>query len=108
MGYFTASIEWAHNINQPDAWKQWWYNPQAKIYNFIGKDNIPFHTVIWPAMILAHGELNLPYDVPANQYLTMGGTKASKSRGGVLWLPEYLERYDADPLRYMLTANAPI
>ncbi|MFA7249219.1 MAG: class I tRNA ligase family protein, partial [Dehalococcoidia bacterium] len=79
----------------------------SRTFHFIGKDNIPFHTVIWPAMILGHGDLDLPYDVPANQYLTMGGTKASKSRGGVIWLPEFLERYDPDALRYMLTANAP-
>ncbi len=52
MGYFTASIEWAHNIGQPDAWKKWWYNPDAKIYNFIGKDNIEFHTIIWPAELM--------------------------------------------------------
>src|SRR5690606_24278580 len=71
MGYFTASVEWAHNAGQPDAWKQWWYNPEAKIYNFIGKDNIPFHTVIWQAELLGvdgiynEGDdtpLQLPYD----------------------------------------------
>ena len=75
MGYFTASIEWAKNIGKPDEWKKWWYNPDAKIYNFIGKDNIPFHTIIWQAELFGidgiYNEnddtpLQLPYDVPAN------------------------------------------
>src|SRR5690606_6996033 len=91
----------------PEAWRRWWTNPDARTVYFIGKDNIPFHTVIWPAMLLAHGELNLPYDVPANQYLTMSGTKASKSRGGAVYTPDYLDRYDPDPLRYVLTASMP-
>ena len=111
IGYLSATVEWAASEANPsgdaEAWRDWWTSDTSKTYHFIGKDNIPFHTVIWPAMILGHGDLNLPYDVPANQYLTMGGTKASKSRGGVIWLPEYLERYDPDPLRYMMTANAP-
>ena len=113
IGYLSATIEWAASeanpTGDPEAWRDWWTaDPRtSRTYHFIGKDNIPFHTVIWPAMILGHGELNLPYDVPANQYLTMGGTKASKSRGGAIWLPDYLERFDPDALRYMLTANAP-
>ena len=78
IGYFSASIEWARNRGTPDAWQDWWYDPGAQIYNFIGKDNIPFHTIIWPAELIAVGrlycdgcetELNLPYDVPANEYL---------------------------------------
>ena len=111
IGYLSAAKEWAAsplNANgTPEDWRDWWQAPDAKTVYFIGKDNIPFHTVIWPAMLLGHGELNLPYDVPANQYLTMGGTKASKSRGGVVWAPDYLERHDPDPLRYYLTAAAP-
>ncbi len=111
IGYLSATVEWAASEANPtgnaEAWRDFWTSDTSRTYHFIGKDNIPFHTVIWPSMILGHGDLNLPYDVPANQYLTMGGTKASKSRGGVIWLPEYLERYDPDPLRYMMTANAP-
>lgn len=111
IGYLSATKEWAASDRNPsgnaEAWRDWWLDRAARTVYFIGKDNIPFHTVIWPSMLMGYGDLNLPYDVPANQYLTMGGTKASKSRGGVLWLPDYLERYDPDPLRYMLTASAP-
>lgn len=116
MGYLTASVEWAKNIGQPDAWKNWWYNPQAKIYNFIGKDNILFHTIIWQAELLGISGLyndngaaamNLPYDVPANQYLNLEGRQFSKSRGWYISAPDLLERYDPDPIRFYLTANAP-
>ncbi|MDP2328652.1 MAG: methionine--tRNA ligase [Dehalococcoidia bacterium] len=111
IGYLSASKEWAASPLNPSGnaedWRAWWEGDTAKTVYFIGKDNIPFHTVIWPAMLMGFGGLNLPYDVPANQYLTMSGAKASKSRGGVVWMPDYLERYDPDPLRYLLTASAP-
>ncbi|MFP4321843.1 MAG: methionine--tRNA ligase [Anaerolineales bacterium] len=115
MGYLSASIEWAHNNGTPDAWKDWWYNPNARIYNFIGKDNIFFHTVMWQAELLSisglYGEPNqpftLPYDVPANQYLNLEGKQFSKSRGWYISAPELLDRYDPDSLRYYLTAVAP-
>jgi len=115
IGYLSATKEWAASAanlagnpsGNAEDWRDWWTDPAARTEYFQGKDNVPFHTVIWPAMLMGYGGLNLPYDVPANQYLTMSGTKASKSRGGVVWLPEYLERYDPDPLRYMMTANAP-
>lgn len=116
IGYLSASIEWAKNIGQPDAWKQWWYNPQAKIYNFIGKDNIEFHTVIWPAELLGidglyakegDGHLNLPYDVPANEFLNIEGQKFSKSRNWAVWVPDILERYDPDAIRYCIAASFP-
>ena len=111
IGYLSATKEWAAspaNLSGNDnEWRAWWTEPNARTVYFIGKDNIPFHTVIWPAMLMAYGELNLPFDVPANQYLMMSGTKASKSRGGVLWAPDYLERYEADPLRYVLAASMP-
>ncbi|MCJ7668020.1 MAG: class I tRNA ligase family protein, partial [Anaerolineae bacterium] len=73
----------------------------------IGKDNIPFHTIIWPAMLMGYGGLNLPYDVPANEYLNLEGRQLSTSRNWAIWLPDYLSRYDPDPLRYYLTINAP-
>jgi methionyl-tRNA synthetase len=116
IGYLSAAIEWANNVGQPDKWKEWWYNPDARTVYFIGKDNIPFHTVIWPA-ILASAEriyeddesqrLNLPYDVPSNEFLNMESRKVSGSRGWAVWVLDFLSRYDADALRYYLTANAP-
>ncbi len=107
IGYLSASKEWARRIGQPERWRDFWERPDAKSYYFIGKDNIFFHTVWWPAVLMAHGGLNLPYDVPANQYLTMSGSKASTSRNWAVWLPDALERYDPDPLRYALAANMP-
>lgn len=116
MGYLTATVEWAHNTGQPDAWKQWWYNPQARIYNFLGKDNIIFHTIIWPAELLGisgiynegdNTPINLPYDVPANQYLNLEERKLSKSRKWFIPVPELLENYDADAVRYYLTVVMP-
>jgi len=116
MGYLTASIEWAHNTGQPDAWKQWWYNPQAKIYNFIGKDNIEFHTVIWPAELMGidglyadedDGSIALPYDVPANEFMNIEGQQFSKSRNWAVWLPELLDRYDPDAIRYYVAMTMP-
>jgi methionyl-tRNA synthetase len=115
IGYFSASIEWAHNIGQPDAWKDWWYNDACKMYNFIGKDNIPFHTVIWQAELMGVSglydggdeDLVLPYDVPANEYLNMEGAQLSKSRNWAVWLPDILERYDPDTVRYYVAAVMP-
>ena len=73
----------------------------------MGKDNIPFHTIIWPALLLGYGGLNLPYDVPANEYMNLEGFKLSTSRNWAIWLPEYLDRYDPDPLRYVIAAGMP-
>jgi len=106
-GYLSAAKEWAAGKGEPDAWKQWWENPEAKHYYFIGKDNIPFHTIIWPAMLMGYKGLTLPYDVPANEYLNLEGKAFSTSNNWAIWLPDYLERYDPDPLRYYLTINAP-
>ena len=116
MGYFTASIEWAKNIGQPDAWKQWWYNPEARIYNFIGKDNIPFHTIIWQAELLGINgiynddddtPLQLPYDVPANEFMNIEGQQFSTSRNWAVWLPDLLERYQADAVRFYVARTFP-
>ncbi|RME43671.1 MAG: methionine--tRNA ligase, partial [Caldilineae bacterium] len=117
IGYLSASIEWAANQGQPDAWKAWWYNPQAKTVYFMGKDNIPFHTIIWPGELIATGRnlyadrpdqrINLPYNVAANEYLTMIGSKISTSRNYAIWAPDILARYDPDPIRYYLNAVAP-
>ena len=106
IGYLSASIEWAHNNNAPDAWKPFWEDG-SRAYYFMGKDNIPFHTVIWPAMLLGYGGLKLPYDVPANEYLNLEGFKLSTSRNWAVWLPDYLDSYEPDPLRYVIAANLP-
>jgi methionyl-tRNA synthetase len=116
VGYLSASIEWARNVGQPEAWKEWWYDPDARTYYFIGKDNIPFHAIFWPAELIgverlyedeASRQLNLPYDVPANEFMNLEGEQFSKSRGLAVWLPDYLENFDPDPLRYYVTAVMP-
>ncbi|MCC7353123.1 MAG: methionine--tRNA ligase [Anaerolineae bacterium] len=107
IGYFAATIEWAQITGRPEVWHDWWQNPAARHYYFIGKDNIPFHTVIWPAMLYGYGGLNLPYDVPANEYLNVEGRQLSKSRRWVIEVLDFLTRYDPDSLRYILTANMP-
>lgn len=105
-GYLSASIEWARINGSPEAWKPFWEDG-SRSYYFMGKDNIPFHTVIWPAMLLGYGGLNLPYDVPANEYLNLEGFKLSTSRNWAVWLPDYLDRYEPDALRYVIAANLP-
>jgi methionyl-tRNA synthetase len=120
IGYLSAAIEWSQIKNQPYAWHDWWIKPDARSYYFIGKDNIPFHAVIWPAQLAGSGEwfvelfegtqglrLNLPYDVPANEFMNMEGQKISGSRNWAVWGLDFLSRYDPDPLRYYLTANMP-
>jgi methionyl-tRNA synthetase len=106
IGYLSAAVEWAEQTG--GAWEDFWKDPATKSYYFIGKDNIPFHSIIWPAIIMAYDEgLNLPYDVPANEFLSLEGQKFSTSQNWAVWLPDYLERYDPDPLRYLLSINMP-
>jgi methionyl-tRNA synthetase len=120
IGYLSAAIEWAQIAENPDAWQDWWTDPEAFSYYFIGKDNIPFHAVIWPAQLIGAGEwfgklfdqdegepLNLPYDIPANEFMNMEGQKISGSRNWAVWGLDFLSRFDPDPLRYYLTANMP-
>ena len=106
IGYLSASMEWAEMVNDKEKWKDWW-SKEAKHYYFLAKDNIPFHTIIWPAMLIAHGGLNLPYDIPANEYLTLSGEQFSKSRGIGIWIPDILKKFDADSIRYYLAINMP-
>jgi len=106
IGYLSASQEWAARQGDPDAWRPFWHEP-CRSYYFIGKDNIPFHTIIWPAMLLGYRDLLLPHDVPANEFLTLEGRQLSTSRNWAVWVPDYLERYDPDALRYLLSANMP-
>jgi methionyl-tRNA synthetase len=119
IGYLSAPIEWSQIANQKEAWRDWWTNPKAKQYHFIGKDNIFFHTSLWPAELMGVNEqfteifsgdktkLTLPYDVPANQFMNLEGQKISGSRNWAVWGLDALTRYDADALRYYLTANMP-
>jgi methionyl-tRNA synthetase len=107
IGYLSAAKEWAKDQGKPEAWREFWQDPDCKSYYFMGKDNIVFHTVIWPAMLMGYGGLNLPYDVAANQFINFGGAKASTSLGTAPFLPAYLERYDADAIRYYLGAIMP-
>lgn len=107
IGYLSASMEWAAASGNEEVWRRWWQAPEARSYYFQGKDNVPFHTMIWPAMLMGYDGLNLPYNVPANQYVTMSGAKASSSRNWAVWMPDYLDRHDPDPLRYTLTAIMP-
>ena len=108
IGYLSAAVEWAQIHGEPDSWEDFWKDPQSRAYYFIGKDNIPFHSIIWPAMLMGYGNgLNLPYDVPANEFLSLENQKFSTSQNWAVWVPDYLERYDPDPLRYLLSVNMP-
>ena len=108
IGYLSASIEWAKNRGTPESWREWWQNPESRHFYFMGKDNIVFHSVIWPSMLLGYGDdLQLPANVVASEFLTMEGRKASSSRNIAIWVRDFLTRYDPDPLRYYLTAAGP-
>lgn len=108
MGYLSASMEWARRQGDPELWRDWWLNRDSRHYYFIGKDNIIFHTMIWPAILMAYDEdLSLPYDVPANQYMNFRGEKMSAGRGVGVWLPDLLKAFDPDVLRYYVSASMP-
>ncbi len=107
IGYLSASKEYSNSIGQPDYWEKFWKDPEVKHYYFLGKDNIPFHSIIWPSILMGIGDLNLPYDIPANEYLMFRGGKLSKSRGGAIDIPSVLSTYDADCVRYYLSICMP-
>jgi methionyl-tRNA synthetase len=114
IGYLSAAIEYSKLSSDPEAWRKWWQDPAARSYYFIGKDNIPFHAIIWPAELLGvgtdfdpEGTLTLPYNVPANEFMNLEGQKISGSRSWAVWGRDFLSRYDPDPLRYYLTVNMP-
>ncbi len=107
IGYISASKEWAIAKGDPDAWEPYWKDEESRLVHFIGKDNIVFHCLIFPGMLMTHGEFVLPYNVPANEFLNLEGNKFSTSRNYAVWLHDYLERFDPDPLRYTLTSNMP-
>jgi methionyl-tRNA synthetase len=120
VGYLSASIEWAARAGDPDAWRAWWQDENARHYYFMGKDNIVFHAEIWPAMLMGYsgigakggtpgslGALQLPYEVVSSEFLTMEGRKFSSSRNVVIYVGDLLSRYDADALRYYLAVAGP-
>ena len=120
IGYLSASIEWARRTGDPQAWRAWWNDPDALSYYFMGKDNIVFHSQIWPAELLGYngqgdrggapgdlGALNLPTEVVSSEFLTMEGKKFSSSHGIVIYVRDFLTRYQADALRYFICAAGP-
>ncbi len=120
IGYLSASIEWARRSGDPEAWRAWWNDPDAEAYYFMGKDNIVFHAEIWPAMLLGYaglgarggepgplGTLNLPTEVVSSEFLTMEGRKFSSSRSVVIYVRDFLARYDSDALRYYVAIAGP-
>ncbi|MBG82402.1 MAG: methionine--tRNA ligase [SAR202 cluster bacterium] len=107
IGYLSATRAWSEQQGKPDEWKKWWVDPEGESYYFQGKDNVSFHTIMLPSILLGNGGLNLPTDVVANEYLTFGGADFSKSTGNAVWVPDFLTRYDADPLRYYLASIMP-
>ena len=119
IGYLSAPIEWSQVSGNGEAWRDWWTNPNAKQFHFIGKDNIFFHTSLWPAELMGVGSafmelfageevpLILPYDVPANQFMNLEGKKISGSRSWAVWGRDALTRFDPDAIRYYLTINMP-
>ncbi len=117
IGYLSSTVKYGRDHGQPDLWKDWWQNPEVKHYYFIGKDNIPFHSVIWPAILMGmECNMGLPYDIPANEYLMFGGGKLSKSRKGASDSPEamiprdipsVLSKFDPEEVRYYLSMVMP-
>src|SRR5512132_1009260 len=120
IGYLSASVEWARRTGDPEAWQRWWIDPEARSYYFMGKDNIVFHTVIWPGILLGHngegdhggtvgplGELRLPDEIVSAEYLTMSGSKFSTSRGKVIYVGDFLRDFGPDALRYFIAVAGP-
>ena len=120
IGYLSASIEWARREGTPERWREWWCDPDARSFYFMGKDNITFHSQIWPAELLGYdglgsrggspgvfGALQLPTEVVSSEFLTMEGRKFSSSRSVVIYVRDFLSRYDADALRYYIAVAGP-
>ena len=111
-GYLSASKQWSESIGRPDAWKEFWNDPGTKGYYFLGKDNVPFHTIIWPAMLMGFGDgkgedYSIPYDVPANEYLQLGGEKFTKSGGIGIEVSSFMKEFTSDEVRYYLSIVMP-
>jgi len=108
IGYISSTKEWVIKQGNPDLWKDYWLDSETKLIHFLGKDNIPFHTIIWPAVLSKQKDKYvLPYDVPANEFLNLEGKKISTSRNWVIWVKDFLKYFDGELLRYVLAVNAP-
>jgi methionyl-tRNA synthetase len=107
IGYISATKEWAQAQGKPERWRDYWQQDDTRLIHFIGKDNIVFHCLIFPAMLMAHGGFVLPENVPANEFLNLEGDKLSTSRNYAVWLDEFLETFEPDPLRYCLASILP-
>ncbi|MGC8766638.1 MAG: methionine--tRNA ligase [Brevinematia bacterium] len=108
IGYISSTIEWAEKIGQPDKWKEYWLNQETRLIHFIGKDNIPFHAIIWPATLMAqHESWILPYNIPANEFMNLEGEKISTSRNWAIWIDEITAEFNPDSVRYYLCLNMP-
>jgi len=107
IGYISATKEWAEQQGDPERWKEYWQRQDTRLVHFIGKDNIVFHCIIFPAMLMAHGDFVLPDNVPANEFLNLEGNKLSTSRNYAVWLDDYLKKFEPDSLRYVLASNLP-
>lgn len=108
IGYISSTIEWALKTGQPERWKDYWLDPETQLIHFIGKDNIIFHALIWPAMLMGQDKnFVLPHDIPANEFMNLEGQKISTSRNWAIWVDEFVQDFDGDFLRYYLANNAP-
>ncbi len=108
IGYISSTIEWAEKIGQPERWKDYWLDPETLLIHFIGKDNIIFHALIWPAVLMGQDKkYALPHDIPANEFMNLEGQKISTSRNWAIWVDEFVKEFDGDYLRYYLANNAP-
>ena len=107
IGYLSFTKQYSEQAGAPELWREYWENDECELIHFIGKDNIVFHAIVWPAVLMGQQRYVLPANIPANEFLTFGGEKGSKSRGNAVTVPEYLEKFPPDPIRYYLTINAP-
>ncbi|MGB3939804.1 MAG: methionine--tRNA ligase subunit beta, partial [Candidatus Cloacimonas acidaminovorans] len=108
IGYISSTVEWAEKIGQPEKWKEYWLNPETRLIHFIGKDNIIFHSLIWPSMLMGQDTTYcLPYDIPANEFMNLEGKKISTSKNWAIWVDEFIQDFDSEYLRYYLAVNAP-
>ena len=107
IGYISSTIEWARREGKPDAWKDYWQNPDSRLLHFIGKDNIVFHAIFFPAMLHGYGGYVLPDNVPANEFLNMESQKFSTSRNFAVWVDDFLDSFPPDPLRFCLVSILP-
>jgi methionyl-tRNA synthetase len=108
IGYISSTQEWAEKIGEPNRWKDYWLDPETRLIHFIGKDNIIFHALIWPAMLMGQDKAYcLPYDIPANEFMNLEGQKISTSRNWAIWVDEFVEKFPAEYLRYYLACIAP-